>query len=279
MKKATLLIGTGLLASTFVLMSQTVNAEDVKTTGEVSFTKGGGPVDPDKAIKLVKPGTKEKVIYLNQKTEGTSTGDDLRFSFVPNIKFGSVKVSSVSERHPALPLEYTEKDPETAAEAENPKFKIPPFVQVIDETGNKDGFEVKAGAEVFKVKETTGLVETTDLQNTRIEFTGQTLRNTLLDGGAGDADAASMLAGFAAEGSQFLVPSNDVVIMNSKTDVDTNASASSSVFQADYKHTIDYSTPDNIKMKNVLLNVPAGERPKAGKTYVTNITWVLEKGV
>lgn len=287
MNKAKFLIGLGVLFSGSLLLSTVVLAEDevpevpaanasAVTKGSVTFKKGGSEINEDGTIELIKPGTREE--FITMKTGmGTKTTGDLRFEFVPNIKFGDVKISSSSKKYPALPLEYTVKPAEDAEETTEAVTNfIPPFIQVTDESGKEKTFKVTAKATLFEkvdLENPDAEVNTSDLQNTRIKFLSGKLSNNILNTAeALDADATSILGGLV-EGGVTLNATSDSEILTSKDGTKTNATASSIVLDSEYLSTQAYTAAD--KMTKILLDVPAGERPTADTTYESTITWNL----
>lgn len=261
--------------------------EDVTTEGEVKFTP-----NTDGTGGLIKPGTENHTI---QVADGAASTGSLRITNVPSFRFGTVSVSAQATSYPSLLTTYqtTSTDPEDGTvKVDTKKVKIPQFVQVADERGEAEGvFKVTAKATKF-TEQNVAEGETPDvLENTRIQFYSQVLRNNVLDKDAVnhvDADATTILSGMnvdpAAEAGKPIGELNDTTalpILSTKVAGGANGSISSIVFDGSYTTDKDYdkltdgkgnplTTNDQVK-----LSVPAGESPKSNVTYKSTITWNL----
>ncbi|WP_429948768.1 hypothetical protein IGJ55_002748 [Enterococcus sp. AZ170] len=263
----------------------TVN-EDVTTEGDVKFTP-----NTDGTGGLIKPGTVDDTIKV---ADGAASKGALRITNVPSFRFGTVSVSAQATSYPSLLTTYqtTSTDKDGIVTEGTKKVKIPQFVQVADERGEAEGvFKVTAKATKFTEQDVAEGKIADVLENTRIQFYGQTLRNNVLDKDAVnkvDADATEILAGMnvdpAAEAGKPIGELNDTTalpILSTKVAGGANGSISSIVFDGSYTTDKEYdkltdgkgnplTTNDQVK-----LSVPAGESPKSNVTYKSTITWNL----
>lgn len=261
----------------------TVN-EDVTTEGEVKFTP-----NTDGTGGLIKPGTVNNTI---QVADGAASTGSLRLTNVPSFRFGTVSVSAQATSYPSLLTTYqrtsTDTDGSVIIDPAYPeKVKIPQFVQVADERGEKEGvFKVTAKATKF-TEQNVAEGETPDvLENTRIQFYSQVLTNNVLDKTGGDA--TTILSGMnvdpAAEAGKPIGELNDTTalpVLSTKVAGGANGSISSTVFDGSYTKDKEYdklvdskNNPININ-DQVKLSVPAGDSPKSNVTYKSTITWNL----
>lgn len=243
--------------------SMVTNAADGTTKGKINFTEG--TVDPGGSLTLIKPGTPDSVITMDGSSGNQTTGS-LRFSFIPNLDFGDANISVLDQIYYAKPVEYTEKGDATK------KF-LPPFVQVLNESGLPKNFKVKVYATPF-----TSVATNHVLTNTEIKFKDLKSRNSLFDKTNPNTDATAYitLPNLASTNGEFIVPkeaANAKELFGAADKDKTIGSASSVVFQKDYK--LGSELKADSKIESVLLSVPASDTPKK-EAYSSTINWNLE---
>lgn len=226
------------------------------TQGDVTFTEK----TPD-FLDMVKPGTYDTLIDGVDGNNGSPA--TLQINWVPNLHFGDVTKKVTDQSVPVQIGKYKER-------AGSTNINIPQFVQVQDSRGTNGSFKLTAKATLFTDGSDT-------LTNTRVQFYGYKLTNTLKDKVAADADATSLLEGIptssiATGAMAELDPTNDLLIMQTNGTESATGSISSLVFDDTYTSSKDYSAAThNDKVK---LFVPAGEG-QVGNQYTSTITWTL----
>lgn len=262
-----------LLVSTLILggFSITVLAADAndnsmsgKTKGDVTFKQGdapGGPTDPNKPDKPIIP---EKPIKPIPTVDGVS------LVHAPSFSFGDVKVSPTGDQYPVLESQFYTAANEDGTPDKSTGYFAPDFMQVVDLSG-KDTikWDIKVKHEgFFKAQKDE---KTYELKNTSIRLLGQTISNS---------NNAEGLAGFSLDKedkgvkyAQIPVADADLTVLSSSNPGATNNSITTNVFKNGY----DASVKNDIQKKNndVLLDVPAGEKPQAGLQYSTDLIWTL----
>lgn len=249
---------------------------DSKTEGVVEFTAGEG--EDQGPIKLIKPGTEKELISIDQQLGNRTTGG-LRFAFVPNFEFEQAELSVVDQTYYAQTIPYTYVD----SEAGQGTHYLPPFLQVVNESGLDHQFAVSAWATNFKSSSNHELV------NSRMKLADFSARNTALDSGAsgaadegyGNVDAVAEnylrtpnLSSFADKRLTIPTKQSEAVSIFSSADGEkTRGTASSLVFQKNYSPKERYE--EKAKTEAVMLEVPATDKPKK-EVYYSVITWELE---
>lgn len=256
------MLGTAFTIGGFV---QAANVTD----GKIKFTEGTGPVTDE--LLLIKPGTEKEQIIVDKEQGSKSTGG-IRFSFIPNLDFGNGQISIIEQTYYAKPLAYKGLKDEVNA----PKKYLPPFVQVINESGLNKKFAVSVWATPFKTPE--GNV----LENSRIKLKDFQARNNVLDAeknGQGNVNAVER--GYLKVPNLTALPDQAFVIPTQAADAKpildsvngdlTLGTASSVVFQDNY--TLGSDLTEKSEMKSVFLTVPPSDSPKKDKSYTSIITW------
>lgn len=246
-----------------------------QTDGKIEFTEGKGPVDGD--IELIKPGTEKELITID-KSLGNRTSGGLRFSFVPNLNFGQGEISVTDQVYNAKPIPYKLSDPGSSQTEQY----LPPFLQVVNESGEDHQFAIYVWATTFK---SAGH----ELVDSRIKLADLSGRNTMLDKGDkgtanegyGNVDAVG--AGYLKVPDLSSLPDKALTVPTKQSDAalvfssvngeKTRGSASSIVFGKDYSPKKAYGKDD--EMTSVSLHVPATDKPKKAD-YISTITWELE---
>lgn len=286
MKKNYLFLALGLSLVSAACFGTTTLAADPETKGTVEFEK---PTDPDAngPFNIVKPGTYNEWISI-PKTEGSITVDgEFGFSFVPNLNFGKVRVSPKDERHNLNQAiryqDYKDGKGFDADDQTRPVKYLPPFLQVINLRGSKEGYKVSVTASKFASAE-AGVGE---LAHTSVELKDFTLRNNLLDR-TPDTSAAPIfdvpVGRPENQGYVSLVPEQKVQLMTTKDGkgAESDGSASSLVFADKYENNKAYpqffntATPEGSAYESIRLFVPASDAPQPKKVYNATLTWALE---
>ncbi|MBO0477331.1 WxL domain-containing protein [Vagococcus sp. DIV0080] len=246
-----------------------------KTDGKIKFTEGDGPIDGP--IELIKPGTEKELITID-KSMGNRTAGGLRLSFVPNFNFGQGEISVTDQVYYAKTIPYKLSDP---ASSQTEQY-MPPFLQVINESGDDHQFSVYVWATTFKSS-------THELIDSRIKLANLSGRNTMLDKGdkgtsnEGYGNIDAVAANYLSVPNLSSLPdkaltiptkqSDATIVFSSANGEKTRGSASSIVFGKDYSPKKVYGKDD--VMESVSLHVPATDKPKKAD-YVSTITWELE---
>ncbi|EOH97001.1 hypothetical protein UAY_02733 [Enterococcus moraviensis ATCC BAA-383] len=273
MKKIQVLSGLGACAIALTLFagtSTTAQAAPLSETTDatVTFDENDGGVNPGDN-GLIIPGSPDENIYVPDG-EGKSTTGPLRFTNIPALKFGTVKIKSTGANYESQMSLYQKSLDGKVPPAADAKLKIPHFVQVADERGGTGQFEVKVSATTF----TSG---TKELKNSRIQLYNGEVRNSSLDMVSKDNDATALLEtpALIAKNTPVTIPTeaaNSISILKVKAGQSANASISSVVFSQGYTSDADYS--DVSTNPYVQLNVPQGEQPEK-ETYTATLTWEL----
>ncbi|MGX7243468.1 WxL domain-containing protein [Enterococcus quebecensis] len=250
MKKITLTTAA-LLISTTVLGALPAFAVEIPATtnAKVSFKaddQGDGsstdPTDPEGGGITPDPG------------EGTSTKGPLRFDFVPNLSFGEQKISGGDKTYHPLMVKAT-----TIATGEKPAAPkyVPHYVQVTDNRGTNEGWNVTVSRTDFKTPDETD------------EVLGATL--TLANGnikGNLDADASLVPTIPTKDGKAEVITISDTAsnVMTAAANKGMGSWVTSYGSEAGTSAT-DVNT-------NITLAVPAKSK-KYAKAYTSTITWTL----
>ncbi len=245
------------------------------TDGKIKFTEGEGPIDGP--IQLIKPGTEKEMITID-KSMGNRTSGGLRFSFVPNLNFGEGELSVTDQVYYAKTIPYKLSDPTSSQDEQY----MPPFLQVINESGEDHQFSVYVWATTFKSS-------THELVDSRIKLADFSGRNTMLDKGdkgtanEGYGNVDAVAASYLNVPDLSSLPDKALTIPTKQSDATfvfssangekTRGTASSIVFGKDYSPKKSY--PKEGVMESVSLHVPATDKPKKAD-YVSTITWELE---
>ncbi|HCM89362.1 MULTISPECIES: WxL domain-containing protein [Vagococcus] len=283
MKKNHAILALGLCLISATLVGTKTFAASGETNGKVEFEK---PKDPNinGPFNIIKPGTYNQWITI-PKSEGSITVDgEFGFSFVPNLNFGKVRISTKDERHnlnqPIKYQDYTEGKDFDAEDGRKIKY-LPPFLQVINLRGTKEAYQVSVTASKFASAE-AGVGE---LTNTRIELKDFSLRNNLLDKTT-ESDANSIFNTPVGEvdnqGYVSLIPDQKVSLMNTKEGKgsDSDGSSSSLVFAENYKNDKAYDQFFNTDSEasayeSIRLFVPSSDMPQPKKEYSATLKWEL----
>lgn len=270
--KIFLILSLSLLTTT----SMNTLASAATTKGEINFTEGDGEITGP--IKLIKPGTEKELITI-EETQGNRTKGGLRFSFVPNFNFGEAKISVTDQIYYAKTIPYKL----SAAGSSQVEQYMPPFLQVVNESGVDHQFAVYVWATPFKSSTNH------ELMDSRIKLSDFAARNTYLDKGNkgtanegyGNVDAVS--AGYLTVPNLSSLPdkaltvptkkSDSILVFSSANGESTRGNASSIVFNENYDPKKVFSKEE--VMESVMLYVPASDKPKK-MDYVSTITWELE---
>lgn len=262
-----------------LMVGQAAHAEDPTTNGTVQFSANSNGTGG-----LIKPGTpgKDEDKINVSENEGASSSGSLRLTNVPYFKFGKVIVSSTSTSYPSLLSTYQKmtKGEDGTLTPDGKDVKIPQFVQVVDERGDKTGvFKVTAKATNFTEQNVADGKTADVLENTRIQFYSQALTNNTLPEGT---DISTMIEGLptstlSTKAIAELSPTTDLQILKTASAGSANASVSSVVFDSSYAADKDdvYNTAKDSQNPAVKLYVPAGESPKSDVVYSSTITWML----
>lgn len=277
--KLFLVIGLGLVSVTafgHVASAAPVNGT---TEGTVKFEKPEGPKE-EGPFNLVKPGTSEEWITIPKESGAVTLDATFGFSFIPNLDFGTVKVSPNDARHNLTKAikyqdyDLTAKKGYDAADGTREVKYLPPFLQVINLRGNKQPYKVLVSASKFTSPNKT-------LENTRLEVKDFNLRNNRLDKAQVDTDASSIFTiptgEVANQGYITLKPDTEVELMKTKADKlkEADGSASSLVFGKEYSSVKKYTETVAADYDSVRLFVPAEDAPEAEQKYTSVLTWTL----
>lgn len=232
------------------------------TTGN---TEGSVTFGTTTAIDPIKPGTEGEKITPE---DGSNIEGALRADYLPNIRFGSVDISTQTKDYASLWSTYTDGEG-------NSGLQIPAYAQVTDVRGTTGQWELTVTAKAF----TTG-VESEKLANSMIQLYGSTVTNNVADYTLPTATTDSVVSGFPTAPTTTapvsLTLDTAVSVMKVKAGQSSNASVTSNIFKSNYSET-DYGynkTPATVKNEDVKLHVPSGEKPLA-KAYTAVLTWNL----
>ena len=258
------------------LTGMKTTSEATTTDGKINFTEGEG--ETSGPIKVIKPGTEKEMITISE-SYGNRTSGGLRFSFVPSFNFGEAEISVTDQVYYAKTIPYVLSNPSSSQKEQY----IPPFLQVINESGENHQFAVYAWASSFKG--TSGH----ELVDSRIKLSNFSGRNTILDKGSkgnpneglGNVDAVGSgylkvpnLASMADKSVTIPTKQSDASFIFASNDGDkTRGSASSVVFAENYDPKNMYGKEEI--MESIALHVPATDKPKK-ELYHSTIAWELE---
>lgn len=224
----------------------------IKTHSDVTFEQGetptepGGPTDPTDPIKPTDP------------IETKPTIDGVTLLHAPSFKFGKVKVNPLGDTYPVLESKFTSvKHPEAFYDAD--------FVQVVDVSG-KDSLTWELTVQqdgIFASGEHK-------LNNTSIRLLDQSIFNS-------NGEDVNGLEGFVIpeETMYTAIPTDTPLSVLSSTEAGaTNNSYTTNIFKGNYVYKEEKNTVQG-NNEDVLLSVPAGEKPQADEQYSTTLTWTL----
>lgn len=270
---ATVLLSS-ILLPVFTTSASAADVGTASTKGTVTFEK----VDGNEGGGVIEPGTEDKdenEIDPGPGGDGGSTTGPLRLEFVPNFKFGTVKLKTGETTHGAIYQEYAKvNDPTAEVKA------MPQFVQVTDERGSAGKWDVKVSATTFAPA--TGVTaDQPALANTKIVLKEQKFFNTVGDFVPGATATTDLVEGFTAD-SAIPTDGSSIQILATKAGATTDGSKTSLVFNNAYVPLADGATsPYVIGERNdgVMLKKANGDKVLTGVNYESTLTWTLSDGI
>lgn len=217
------------------------------TNGIIQFTPDGGQGE---IIKPDEEGAHEEIIT---DLPGKTGEGDLRIQFVPDLNFGVKRgITSNEQRKSAELLDYKGKV--------IPAGKIPPFVQVSNNTGdNTNTWTLFVKGTPFS--EAGGDI----LTGAYISLNGSTLTTT----GGTSAEAAAIATGQTETKIPLSAADDGIVVL--KSTAGTNGKQISNVFHNGYKYGDTYTG----EATGVEFVKPAGKAALKNVTYSSTLTWSL----
>ncbi|MBE9387596.1 WxL domain-containing protein [Vagococcus salmoninarum] len=254
-KTRKMIISFSLLVCLSALSDATETQADTKkaeTKGSVSFERndnqeGGNPTEPG--------GTDP----LNPQDPGGNTNGALRIEYVPNIQFGTQKISLEDK------LYNSKWNLGKLSEAKS--RIIPHMIQVTDERGSTEDFKVTVTGTTFKDAEGGN-----ELKNTRLQFTGQTLINS------NEAVATDILTGFQFDPEhKVVINDKESVVISTLADKTADGSKSYNVFSNNYEHEAFFGNQTTLPKDNegIQLFSPGTDVKKDSVAYEATLTWTL----
>lgn len=289
MKKTTLL--SSLILSTMVLglVPLSASANDSATTqGDVRFETnedgtGGNPGEPRDGSQV--PIENSQNPNKPGELDGSWGKGSLRFEWVPNMHFGSQKISSADSYYPVDWQDKVTIDPDGVPQE---VASYPQFVQVTDESGKQESnWSVSVKQSVFKGMDGTKEVE---LPNTMI-----TLYNTQAYNSNSDhldpveaqkmtkaiytlADVQNETSGkrlgtpIGSTGAELGKTTQSIDPTNGKT---ANGTKTSIVFAENDQFNGEVASVRSAKNESIKLFSPAKDVKVAGVTYTADLEWNL----
>ncbi|EOL43960.1 MULTISPECIES: WxL domain-containing protein [Enterococcus] len=259
MKKTT--IASALLISTFILGAASPAFADqvAAPTTDATVKFKSEPQDADNDGNTIDPLDPDGNGVKPETGEGSvGTKGPLRVDFAPNFKFGTVTMSgNAAEYHP-LYMKVNLLD-ETGKVAEPLQSKyVPHYVQVTDNRGTNDGWELTVAATPFKG---TVVDKNADLKATL------TLGHSQFTSPVKPVDGKDFKPATLNTNVTLTPEAKPLIVAKA----DQGMGSWAAVFSKDTTATLT----DTDRNPNVTLSVPADSKKDANEEYKSTITWTL----
>ncbi|MFW7432969.1 WxL domain-containing protein [Vagococcus carniphilus] len=271
MKKMTKRLGVGLVSLMGFGVINTVTNVSAEIVGEA---------DTKSDVKFVAPGPDEEGVIIKPDTPddkikpegGGQTKGALRISHVPDIHFGTQKISSdietvytsINERYQELSADGETLDPEV--------YSIPHFAQVVDERGQTKGAEWQLLVKATTFKSSNS--EVPELTGTYISMKEQQIFNTVHE----QSELDKRVIGFDCK-TGIKLSSESVEILAVKAGQHTSCTKTSSVFNDSYTSETDYHVDNDYEKDSrntgIRLHTFAKDIKMKDEVYASTLTWTL----